>query len=149
MIFHPTYLTVGFVLCVCLQIAARPIKKVAEAKARKKIKAVRAHQKLAQKQDAVLNDSDVGDKAKMKALQKLYDKGVSVKRPKSVTVVAGRGTGGGYSKGGKTKTKIVDKRMKKDMKSTERSGNRNFRRGEAGKQAMKIRKKNKPKPVKK
>lgn len=104
---------------------------------------------MAQKQDAVLNDGDVSEKAKMRALQKLYDKGVSVKRPRSVTVVAGRGTGSGNSKGGKTKVKVVDKRMKKDMASNVRKGTHNHKRGAIGKKQAKERKKNRVAPVKK
>ena len=121
-----------------------------EAKARKKVKSVRAHQKLAQKQDAVMNDTDVNEKAKFRALQKLYDKGVAIKRPRSVSVMSKKGGGVVKSKGGGGKNvKIVDRRMKKDMKSVERKGTRNFKRGEVGKKMAKERKKNKPKPVKK
>ena len=89
-----------------MEIAARPIKKVAEAKARKKLKAVRAQSKLSRKADALSNDADLDDRSKMKALQKLYDKGAPVRRPKSVTVIAKKGKGQATGKKG---TKIVDK----------------------------------------
>ena len=89
-----------------MEIAARPIKKVAEAKARKKLKVVRAQQKLNSKADTLNNDADLDDKSKMRALQKLYDKGAAVRRPKSVTVIAKKGKGQAYGKKG---TKIVDK----------------------------------------
>ncbi len=126
------------------QIAARPIKKVAEAKARKKMKAVRAHQKLSNKAEALSNDTDLDEKTKIRALQKLYDKGVAVKRPKSVSVVAKKGSMGVGKKG----VKIVDRRMKKDSKSTERSGTRNFKRGAIGKIQRKERFKKNPPPKK-
>ena len=45
-----------------MEIAARPIKKVMEAKARKKIKLVRAGQKASNKADQISNDSDLSDK---------------------------------------------------------------------------------------
>ena len=64
------------------------------------------------------NDTDLSDKAKMRALQKLYDKGVSIKRPRAVTVVGRKGAMG------KKGTKIVDKRMKKDHPAQIRPGNR-------------------------
>ena len=66
----------------------------------------------------VANDTDLSDKAKMRALQKLYDKGVSIKRPRAVTVVGRKGAMG------KKGTKIVDKRMKKDHPAQIRPGNR-------------------------
>jgi len=112
-----------------MAIAARPIKKVMEAKARKKIKLVRAGQKAKNKADQVADDTDLTDKAKMRALQKLYDKGVSVKRPRSVTVIGRKGAMG------KKGTKVVDKRMKKDHPSTTRPGNRNYKGGKKGTKA--------------
>jgi AdoMet-dependent rRNA methyltransferase SPB1 len=115
-----------------MAIAARPIKKVMEAKARKKIKAVRAQQKLAAKMDGVANDTDISDKAKMRALQKLYDKGVSIKRPRAVTVVASKSKG---KAAGKKNVKVVDKRMKKDKDARIRTGNRNFKGGKKGKKS--------------
>ena len=120
-----------------MAIAARPIKKVMEAKARKKIKLVRAAQKASNKADQVANDTDLSDKAKMRALQKLYDKGVAVKRPRAVSVIGRKGAVG-KGKG----TKIVDKRMKKDHPATIRPGNRNFKGGKKGskqKAQMKVR----------
>lgn len=84
------------------------------------------------------------EKAKLRALQKLYDKGVAVKRPRSVSVVAKKGSMGVGKKG----VKIVDKRMKKDAKSTERTGTKNFKRGAGAKKAAVDRKKRRPKPVK-
>ena len=51
-------------------------------------------------------DADLDDKAKARALQKLYAKGAPVRRPKSVTVIAKKGKGPASPRRG---TKIVDR----------------------------------------
>eukprot|EP00164_Ancoracysta_twista_P007298 GFYU01010332.1.p1 GENE.GFYU01010332.1~~GFYU01010332.1.p1 ORF type:complete len:401 (-),score=175.03 GFYU01010332.1:119-1321(-) len=101
-----------------LAVNARPIKKIAEAKARKKAKSIKRIQKAQEKASQIYDQSDLSEKSKMKAIQKLYAKGdkkVNTK-PRVVSVVAKKNQQGriGKTKDGK-KVKMVDKRLKNDL----------------------------------
>lgn len=99
-----------------MALAARPIQKVAEARARKN---KRAQNKLAaakQKAEAVANSSEMSDSMKLKAISKAL-RGQENKRPGKTYVVAKKGRGG--NTGGKG-VKLVDKRMKSDKRAMER-----------------------------
>ena len=63
-------------------INARPIKKIAEAKARKKLKAVKRWEQIKQKAE-VIADSNAPDSEKLNAIKKLY-KGKLDKRTQKV-----------------------------------------------------------------
>ncbi|PIA27940.1 hypothetical protein AQUCO_07400049v1 [Aquilegia coerulea] len=94
------------------EIDARPAKKVAQAKARKKRVAMRKLDKVRKKANTISDQADISDRSKSKMIDKLY-KQATPKKPKKEYVVAKKGVA---VKGGKGKV-IVDPRMKKDMRT--------------------------------
>ncbi|XP_061359607.1 uncharacterized protein LOC133303671 isoform X2 [Gastrolobium bilobum] len=93
------------------EIDARPAKKVAEAKARKKRVAMRKLEKVRRKANAISDQTEISDRSKSKQIEQLYRKAVP-KRPKKEYVVAKKGV---QVKTGKGKV-LVDRRMKKDAR---------------------------------
>lgn len=93
------------------EIDARPAKKVAEAKARKKRVAMRKLEKVRKKANAISDQADISDRSKTKQIEKLYRK-ATPKRPQKEYVVAKKGV---QVKTGKGKV-LVDRRMKKDLR---------------------------------
>ncbi|XP_027353969.1 putative rRNA methyltransferase [Abrus precatorius] len=93
------------------EIDARPAKKVAEAKARKKRVAMRKLEKVRKKANAISDQTDISDRSKRKQIEQLYKKAVP-KRPQKEYVVAKKGV---QVKTGKGKV-LVDRRMKKDAR---------------------------------
>lgn len=98
---------------------ARPIKKVAEAKARKKLKAVQKLQKAMKKAEGVNESTDMSEREKAQQIQKLMLKGLSkAKQKKSeVKVVVAKGAHKGLKgrpKGVKGRYRMVDARGKKE-----------------------------------
>jgi AdoMet-dependent rRNA methyltransferase SPB1 len=99
-----------------LALSAKPIAKVAEARARKQ---KRAKTKLAaakKQAEALANNSDMSEAMKLKAISKAL-RGQDAKRPGKSYVVAKKGRGAKGAKG----VKVVDKRMKSDKRSMERT----------------------------
>ena len=99
---------------------ARPIKKVAEAKARKKLKAVQKLQKAMKKAEGVNESTDMSEREKAQQIQKLMLKGLSkAKQKKSeVKVVVAKGAHKGLKgrpKGVKGRYRMVDARGKKEV----------------------------------
>jgi AdoMet-dependent rRNA methyltransferase SPB1 len=97
---------------------------VAEAKARKKFKAHQRLEKARKKADGVMQTEDLGDGEKARAVSKMIGKamGKGVKRPEKKVVVA-RGTNKGIKgrpRGVKGKYKIVDARMRKEVRAEKR-----------------------------
>lgn len=109
------------------EIDARPSKKVAEAKARKKRVALKKLEKARQKADIVADQSDINEQSKAKMIDKIYRKAVSTQRPKKEYVVAKKGV---QVRTGKGKV-LVDPRMKKD-KRAEKAGKKKGK-GKGGK----------------
>jgi len=104
-------------------INARPIKKIAEAKARKKMKALKRWEKLKAQAEAIANSEGQSEAEKLRAIQKLYKgqlgKKAGQKRPERVYVVSKKG-GGTAMVGSKKKGAVtvrVDPRMKKDKRA--------------------------------
>lgn len=96
------------------EINARPVKKVAEAKARKKRRAMKKLEQVRNKATAIADQADLTPKSKNSMMEKLYKKALATPRkPKRELVVAKKGIG---AKGGKGRV-IVDRRMKKDQRS--------------------------------
>lgn len=99
---------------------ARPIKKVAEAKARKKLKAVQRLEKTLKKAEGVNAVVDMSEREKARAIEKLMSKGLSAgkKAKKEIKVVVAKGVHKGVKgrpRGVKGRYVMVDSRMKKEV----------------------------------
>ncbi|XP_009631774.1 uncharacterized protein [Nicotiana tomentosiformis] len=92
-------------------INARPAKKVAEAKARKKRAAQRKLEKIRKNANSISDQADISDRSKTRMIEQLYKK-ATPKTPGKEYVVAKRGV---QVKVGKGKV-LVDRRMKKDAR---------------------------------
>ncbi|KAJ7225420.1 Spb1 C-terminal domain-containing protein [Mycena pura] len=98
---------------------ARPIKKVAEAKARKKFKAAQRLDKALKKAEGVNATTDMSEREKAQQIEKVMRKGLSAgpKARKEVKVVVAKGSHKGLKgrpKGVKGRYTMVDARMKKE-----------------------------------
>jgi AdoMet-dependent rRNA methyltransferase SPB1 len=94
---------------------ARPIKKVAEAKARKKFKAHQRLEKAKKKADGLMDAPDMSERARADQVQKVLGKATSKPKQKETRVVVARGANRGVKgrpKGVKGRYKIVDPRMR-------------------------------------
>ena len=106
---------------------ARPIKKVAEAKARKKMRAAQRLEKAKKKADGVMDAEDLNEGEKARQVGRVMARaakglGGKDKRPERKVVVA-KGTNKGVKgrpKGVKGKYKIVDARMRKEVRAEKR-----------------------------
>jgi AdoMet-dependent rRNA methyltransferase SPB1 len=101
---------------------ARPIKKVAEAKARKKFKAHQRLEKAMKKAEGVNATSDMSEREKAQQIEKLMRKGMSSghKVKKDIKVVVAKGIHKGVKgrpKGVKGRYAMVDARMRKEVRS--------------------------------
>lgn len=99
---------------------ARPIKKIAEAKARKKFKANQRLQKALKKADGVNDMPDISEREKASQIEKVMRKGLSKGAPKrkEIKVVVAKGSHKGISgrpKGVKGRYQMVDPRMRKEV----------------------------------
>ena len=99
---------------------ARPIKKVREAKERKKFKAAQRLEKLRKKSTLLADEETMTEKDKAQSIARLMNKATK-KRPRTrVQLVVAKGGNRGISgrpRGVKGKYKIVDARLKKDIRS--------------------------------
>jgi AdoMet-dependent rRNA methyltransferase SPB1 len=94
----------------------RDIKKVAEAKMRKKKRAANALQTAKKKATALAENSEMSDKQKLRAISKAM-KNSKVEKPGKVYVVSsGIGKQNTAGRSGNGKLKFVDKRMRSDNK---------------------------------
>ena len=100
-----------------LALSAKPIKKVAEARARKSKRAKAKLVAAKKKSEAVAASSEMSEAMKLKAISKAL-RGQDSRRPGKSYVVAkkGRAGPGGGGKG----VKLVDKRMRSDKRALER-----------------------------
>nr|XP_019588457.1 PREDICTED: pre-rRNA processing protein FTSJ3 [Rhinolophus sinicus] len=105
------------------EINARPIKKVAEAKARKKRRMLKKLEQTKKKAEAVVNTVDISEREKVAQLRSLYKKAGLGKEKRQVTyVVAKKGVGRKVRRpaGVRGQFKVVDSRMKKDQRAQQR-----------------------------
>lgn len=106
---------------------ARPIKKVREAKARKKMKAAQRLEKLKKKSALLADEEGLTEKEKAQSIARLMARAAKKKPKQKVTVVVARGGNNGIKgrpKGTKGKYKMVDKRLKKDVRAEKRIAKR-------------------------
>jgi AdoMet-dependent rRNA methyltransferase SPB1 len=112
-------------------IDARPIKKVAEAKARKRKRMVAKLTQARQKAESIANQEDVPMKAKMREIEKVY----------SQARASGKGRRGGKDKGkGKPsrgdehrkRGPPVDARLRSDKRGLDRAAARGKGKGKRG-----------------
>ena len=101
---------------------ARPIKKVAEAKARKKFRAQQRLEKAMKKAEGINATSDMSERQKAQEIEKLMRRGMSsgpkVKKDTKVVIAKGIHKGiKGRPKGVKGRYTMVDARMKKEVHS--------------------------------
>jgi AdoMet-dependent rRNA methyltransferase SPB1 len=104
-------------------INARPIKKVREAKARKKFKVAQRLEKLRKKSALLADEEGVSERDKAQSISRLMSKAAKKKPKQQVKLVVAKGTNRGISgrpRGVKGKYKIVDSRLKKDIRAQKR-----------------------------
>lgn len=102
---------------------ARPIKKVLEAKGRKKFKAAQKLEKLRRKSALLADDEGISERDKANSIAKLMSRAAKKKPKEKVKLVVAKGGNRGISgrpRGVKGKYKIVDKRLKKDVRAEKR-----------------------------
>lgn len=100
-------------------VNARPIKKVAEAKARKKQRAARRLEKARKRAEAITEKLDMTDAEKAQQVRAIYKKVLGDKGKNKVTYLVAKKASGRKVRrppGVKGRFKVVDPRMKKDLR---------------------------------
>lgn len=114
------------------EINARPIKKVAEAKARKKKRALKKLMTARKKAEVICDAGDVTNQEKARQLKSVYKKAglMGQKKQEVKYVVAKKGIGKRARRpaGVSGRFKVVDPRMKKDRRGTQSKGKQGRRR---------------------
>ena len=126
------------------ELDARPIKKVAEAKARKKFKAAQRMSKAQKKAEDLLADGDdeLTQKDKAASIAKILKKGAAKAKKRETKLVVAKGPNRGLKgrpKGVKGRFKMVDGRMKKELRAQKRIDKKKGVKTGAGWQKLKPR----------
>ena len=99
---------------------SRPIKKIAEARGRKRLRATQRLEKAMKKAEGVNATADLSEREKAQQIEKLIQKGNAKGKKKEVKVVVARGAHKGIKgrpKGVKGRYTMVDARMKKEVRT--------------------------------
>lgn len=114
------------------EINARPIRKVAEARARKKRRLQKRMEKLRSTAMSLADNADLSELAKARQMRRAISKAAKSDQRKVTTVAIKKGGGGKRIEKGKApkgaKLKIVDKRMKSDRRGEKKANARNKHR---------------------
>ncbi|CAG5099069.1 Oidioi.mRNA.OKI2018_I69.XSR.g16222.t1.cds [Oikopleura dioica] len=114
---------------------ARNIKKVAEAKARKKNRELKRLEKVKRQAEGVLAQEDVSSREKQAQIKRIYGKASRENKKEHITYVpikTGAGKKVSRPAGVKGKFKVVDSRMKTDMRGQKASERRAGKRPTGG-----------------
>ncbi|KAF8560450.1 FtsJ-domain-containing protein [Imleria badia] len=99
---------------------SRPIKKIAEAKGRKKLRAAQRLEKAMKKAEGVNATADMSEREKAQQIEKLMRRGTAKGKKKEVKVIVAKGAHKGIKgrpKGVKGRYAMVDARMKKEVRT--------------------------------
>lgn len=123
---------------------ARPIKKIAEAKARKKFKAAQRMSKAQKKAEDLLanEDGELTERDKASSISKLLARGAAKPKQRETKLVVAKGPNRGLKgrpKGVKGRFKMVDGRMKKELRAQKRIDKRNGKKVGGGRTKQKPR----------
>ena len=115
------------------EIDKRPIKKIVEAKAKRRFKAAKKVETARKLLDNLPDSSDVtAEREKIDKIKKLYRRAGQIRDRGKVTYVVSKKSGGGQSgrpKGVKGRYKRVDARMKKDRRNVSLADKRKGKKG--------------------
>lgn len=114
------------------ELNTRPLKKVMEAKARKKRRALKKLTKAKKKAEQILENADASAQEKMKQIKKLYKKAQTEKKKEITYVVAKKHTAMKRVRrppGVSGQFRVVDPRMKKDRRALKAKGKREKKKG--------------------
>uniref|UniRef100_A0A672LZB7 pre-rRNA processing protein FTSJ3 n=1 Tax=Sinocyclocheilus grahami TaxID=75366 RepID=A0A672LZB7_SINGR len=109
------------------EINARPVRRVAEAKARKKRRMLKKMEQAKKKAEAVVDTVDISEREKMAQLKSIYKKAGVGKEKRDITyIVAKKGVGRRVHRpaGLKGNFRVVDGRLKKDTRAAQRKEQR-------------------------
>lgn len=107
---------------------ARPIKKVAEAKARKKHRAAMRLERAQKKAEAINENADLSEREKAENISKIIARSGQKTEKKAPQLVVARGPNRGIKgrpAGTKGRYRMVDRRMKKELRAQKRIDKRN------------------------
>lgn len=123
---------------------ARPIKKIAEAKARKKHRAAMRLEKAQKRAEAINENADLTEREKAENINKIMAKSMakkagSEKKPPQLVVARGANRGiKGRPKGTKGRYRMVDPRMKKELRAQKRKDQRDGKKRSSGHKQQRI-----------
>lgn len=114
---------------------ARPIKKIAEAKARKKYKSARRLENAQKRAEEINENADLSEREKAESINQLLARSTRKTNKPQVQLVVARGANRGIKgrpKGTKGRYRMVDPRMKKELRAQKRRDQRSGKKRSSG-----------------